>query len=204
MDVPMMRMLPSAAKRAIRAQKGALFNQADQATRRALRAYEAMAKGTPVISLAQVFRSVPFDAHGRPRVAIMRADVRQVRFNAWESRATFEPEWNESREVSKGSAWYRARVVGVDFDQSVRGRKDGYAMVPPVPVSVAGENTGVRAWLEKHWILWEVERWNDQAHRAIADRDPLLLKRLVGDLYAVLDSWELTDIERSLLPGLNG
>lgn len=56
----------------------------------------------------------------------------------------------------------------------------------------------VRGWRTKCLILWEVEEWA----RAAAPRppgDPMLLRRLTGDLYSVEAVWDLTPLEQLVL-----
>jgi len=48
--------------------------------------------------------------------------------------------------------------------------------------------------LEGFHTLWEVETWTLEP-----PRDPVLLRRLGGDLYVVLAVWDLTDLERAVL-----
>ena len=53
--------------------------------------------------------------------------------------------------------------------------------------------------LRPHWglhnyhILWEAD-W-----QKVPPRDPALLERIGGDLYAVLAVWDLTELERAVL-----
>ncbi len=45
-------------------------------------------------------------------------------------------------------------------------------------------------------ILWEAE-W-----QRVAPKDPALLKHVGGHLYAVLATWDLTELERAVLGGI--
>jgi hypothetical protein len=75
----------------------------------------------------------------------------------------------------------------------------GYALVPIVPPSVRGNLD-----LSQHFILWEVERWADNAREVGPDVDPFLLRRVGSDLYAVVGSWDLTPLEQAILAGRRG
>lgn len=46
---------------------------------------------------------------------------------------------------------------------------------------------------DDHYVLWEPETWTEA--RSLPDGDPYLLRRLYGDYFAVLASWELTETE---------
>jgi len=50
--------------------------------------------------------------------------------------------------------------------------------------------------LANYKTLWEVEAW-----KAEPPKDPMLLKPLSGMLYAVLATWDLTEMERAVLRG---
>jgi hypothetical protein len=63
-------------------------------------------------------------------------------------------------------------------------------MVPPVPPGLQP-----KFGLGNYHILWEAE-WE-----MVAPKDPALLKHIGGDLYAVLATWDLTEIERTVLAG---
>jgi hypothetical protein len=43
-------------------------------------------------------------------------------------------------------------------------------------------------------VLWEVERWE-----LVPPTDPALIRHIRGDLWAVLATWDLTEIERHVL-----
>ena len=50
--------------------------------------------------------------------------------------------------------------------------------------------------LENYHLLWEAEwRRNSGSQR----RDPMLLRRIGGDLFAVVAAWDLTDVEKLVL-----
>lgn len=62
------------------------------------------------------------------------------------------------------------------------------AMIPLVPPRLRPNRTCVG-----YHVLWEAE-WE-----LVPPRDPALLKHIGGDLYAVLGTWDLTDLERTVL-----
>jgi hypothetical protein len=63
-------------------------------------------------------------------------------------------------------------------------------VVPPVPP----RHRPRRPRRARLHILWEVEQWDPTP-----PRDPALLRHIRGDLWAVLATWDLTDIERHVL-----
>ena len=49
--------------------------------------------------------------------------------------------------------------------------------------------------LDRYFILWEAD-WQRRA-----PVDPALLRPVGGDLYVVVATWDLTDLERAVLNG---
>jgi hypothetical protein len=49
--------------------------------------------------------------------------------------------------------------------------------------------------LERYYILWEVEDWEE------VPKDPILLKRITKNLFVALAFWNLTPLERALIRG---
>lgn len=71
------------------------------------------------------------------------------------------------------------------------------AMVPIVPPK---HRPGNATTLASYLILWDVDRWEWSALPQ-PPRDPALLSHVGGDIYAVLKTWDLTDLERLVLSG---
>ena len=200
MNVETITMPAHEARKKLAAYRRALHRRADDDYKAAARGYEELAKGRPLLDLGSVFRDVPVDARGRPRLAIARADRQQVRFAHWRTHdtATFRTD------AFRGGA-ARARSPGlfrtVPFRErrSTEGWLTGHALVPMVPAD-ARAAAGFPD-IAKCFILWEVEEWADQPIIAQPDRDPFLLRHLGGDLYAILAAWDLTELERAVMAG---
>ncbi len=64
-------------------------------------------------------------------------------------------------------------------------------MTPIIPPSLRPKHN-----LANYRTLWEVEAWKQEP-----PKDPMLLKPLGGMLYAVLATWDLTEMERAVLRG---
>lgn len=173
----------------------------------ALAGYQALAEGTPLISLTEAIRAGGFDDKMRPRLAVARADRRQVHF-FWPMRGT-QARFSSNLNAAWGRQW-PSLVLTVDMGREhgyqevtrwsgqrpVPRDVEGFALVPLVPADVrpAGD-------LKGHLVLWEVEQWADRRIGAAPDRDPYLLSHLGGDLYAVVAEWELTELERLVMAG---
>lgn len=200
MNVAAMTMPPEDAVAKLRAARRSLHRRADAEYEALAKGYEALAKGLPLVNLAEAIRGAPLDEKGRPRLAVFRADQRQVKVSASRDAFRFSPAvWRSSRTE-------RALEMGFPYPGAIGSRwkgdhyevvnHDGYALVPIVPPEIKGPHD-----LKKCHILWEVEAWADSMIRTVADRDPWLLRHLGGDLYAVLGEWDLTDLERAVMAG---
>lgn len=157
-------------------------------------AYRAMSLGQRIISLSSVLKSAGLNEKKLPCLAICPAGAKWCylsrtsdgfqfsRVERWSKKAdqvvvphsTFPAELNE---------WSWRRKYGFpDLPQK--------ALVPAIPAHFrpAGD-------LDGYYILWEAV-WENAA-----PADPLLLKRLGDNTYAVMAQWDLSPIERAVLEG---
>lgn len=198
MDVATITMEKSEAREKLREYRRGLHRRADTEWERAAVAYEAAAAGKPLLVMSSVIAQAPRDAVSRPRLAIARADQRQVRYQRYRgsNAETFSIPGAHSRlRDSEVRIPIQAETPAfLPSDPRWSGECQGYALIPMVPPDVrAGHD------LSKRFILWEVERWSDRAIAAVPDRDPYLLERIADDLYAVVGEWDLTEIEQAVM-----
>ena len=204
MNVPTMEMHPAEAEARAEEYREALRRRADEEYEQVLAGLERMAEGESVLSLRDAMRSAGTDDRGRPRLAVARADREQVKltvhkrrtfvdFDARSPRATVHSDTLEVRVDLGGrppsDAWGDYRTM-----------ERWYALVPMVPPAGL-RKIGGSSRLREHFVLWEVEEWSPRRIEADPPVDPLLLRRLGGDLHAVLHAWDLTDLERSVMSG---
>lgn len=191
MNVELMTMEPEAARRKLEAYRSRRHADANEEYRRCEEAYAAMAAGTPLIDLQQVFATCPTDGKGRPKLAVARADRKQVFFRSDSRGFAFD---SRARASWSSSNWNNTELrIWFSGDRFVWA-PDGYSTIPMVPADVRPKHGQLKDW----FILWEVEQWSD---RPIIDPpyDPYLLKHIGGTLYAVLAEWDLTEIERAVM-----
>ena len=202
MNVTTITMPVDAAKAKLKAFRSNTHRDAEQMYAEAAKAYEALAEGTPLISLSAAFRTAGFYDNMRPRLAIARADRREVRFTwrAMETTAEFfcgtpvrRAGPTLTRTVDLGRRHDREALPPPNRETTIR----SYALVPMVPADVRPPTGQLKDW----FTLWEVERWYDRPKHMEAPVDPMLLKHIGGDLYAVLAQWGLTAVERLILEG---
>jgi len=155
--------------------------------------YRAAARGLPVIVLPDVFAAGGWFDNGLPHLAIARADATTVRVqvNGWrdERRSVVFADDEFSR--NQGARVGR-HTVRVSMPPPPDGRQfRGTTTVPLIPPR--HRPTSNRR-LHTHHVLWEVEAWDPTP-----PRDPALLRHIRGDLWAVVATWDLTDLERAVL-----
>jgi len=176
-----------------------------------LRGYRALAKGHAVIDLPKCIRlGGEFEDTKLPRLAVATASHEFV----WAERraegdVTFLPgrrsSWGSNR-ISHGRRKDVYRFPegtlpehpysDAEFDRHRRSHPwggDWRAMVPIVPPSLRPAHS-----LDGYATLFEVAEW---APDPTAPRDPALLKHIGGDLYAVVATWDLTELEQAVLNG---
>jgi hypothetical protein len=206
MNVSKIEMDPGQAQLKLNAYKERLAarhsQQVDAEWRSAMDAYKELAKGTPLIDPVAAIRENGWRPDGRPVLAIARADQKRCRFECSPSWATnnlaaltpsqwtfigSKQQWDKQRQSN-----LRFCVRDVTAVPPVQ-PKQGTAMVPMVP---ADAMPAKGCDLSKHWILWEVESWD-----FAPPIDPILLRPIGGDLYAVVAQWDLTEVERAIITG---
>jgi hypothetical protein len=215
MDVTTITMDPVVAQAKLDAYRGALERrhsaEVDGEWRAAADAYKELAKGTPLIDPEAAIREAGWRADARPVLAIARADMARVDWRVSRNSLRWNPEtktyignwspmeWHYAALRRKESGWSRRNGAGKAFlipnitAEPPSEPKGGVAMVPMVPPDVLPARG---CDLSKHFILWEVESWD-----AAPPIDPILLRPIGGDLYAVVAQWDLTEIERAIIAG---
>ena len=200
------------ARRAYLDYKRAVLSAASPEERREYeglwRGYKAIAAGQQVLDLAQTMRAAGLQPDTLyPRLAICRADARLCRVTlAEDGSARFGDEafrWRRSprRVVTLPRGTLPRYVQTWAKGQPQRWRPGGLmeregwrneatALVPIVPPRLHPH-----AALERFHILW------DAVWLPAPPKDPLLVRHLAGQLYAIVAQWDLTPLEQAVLAG---
>lgn len=144
-----------------------------------MRAYRQIAQGKIIIQAYESIRRAGLNDEALPKLAMCRANEKKIICDVWNDRVTFKPE-----------GYYRgwSRVTSIEWQQTPRrDHKRGMAIVPLVPLPQRP-----KAALSGYHILWEAD-W----HKVPVD--PMLLRKLSGDLWLVVAAWDLTDVERAVI-----
>lgn len=171
-------------------------------------AYRAAKRGHGVISLRRAFEIAGQFPNGLPRLAIVSADAKRCRVDARTTsrdttvlyRFSDADYFATDRAPLVGANHVHVRVddvwqivsTGVRRNRSWNdGSTDsGSTIVPSIPPQLRPKPNKLR---HCH-ILWEVEKWDPTP-----PVDPALVKHIRGDLWAVLATWDLTELERLVL-----
>lgn len=170
--------------------------------------YEQLSNGAKIIDVGIAIREGGFDHEMRPRLALARADRKQVRFqwhghnekgefyagnvNRYGCAIRFYQQFNEIIDFNRRHGKVHENSSGNNWPKTV----EGFALVPLVPPDVRPSGP-----LKEFHILWEVEAWSDTPLDARPDIDPYLLRHIRGDLYEIIAEWDLTDLERAAMAG---
>lgn len=182
MNVPTITMDREAAKDAYREYRQACRDNPSEADRVVMMGYKAMAKGRAIIDLVQAMAAGGLDKQGRPKLAVGRASWEWIEY-----RCYFNGDVHFSRRPWSNYPDYIIPPGTFNAD-SIDRKKSWQAMVPAIPPSIRPASN-----LDQYHILWEAE-W-----QVVPPRDPLLLRKLNGNLYVVLAVWDLTELERAVL-----
>lgn len=152
----------------------------------------AAKRGLPIIVLSECIRAGGFFDDGYPRLAVARADAKQVTVRFPSNGDLVYEDGVPERWVGRN----RGALVGAD---TVRVRdvmpthgwlRTATTVVPSIPPR--HRPNGKRIGL--FHVLWEVEKWD-----RTPPVDPALIRHIRGDLWAVVATWDLTDLERAVL-----
>ena len=184
MNVDTIQMPSSKAWNAFQQYRAAVRQKYSDTDAALMKGYRALAQGKKVLDLVGVMRQAGLDSQGRPKLAICRADGGRVQCETW---------WNGSAEFWCGDQRQNA-VAGrrIRLPAGIFPHRDGVrvsALVPTIPPEFRPASD-----LRHYHVLWEAE-WTS------VPKDPLLLRHLGRNLYAVLAQWDLTPLEQAVLAG---
>jgi len=159
-----------------------------------MQGYKQLARGLAILSLSRAMKLGGL-RNGLPRLAICRADVPRCWLLA-RTNGSCEFTTNRSSRMSRRTIRDRVSLPEGTFPgikpADVWSDNQSYdaksAIVPSVPPRLRPRGS-----LGLYHVLWEAEWTNEPP------RDPALLRYLRGDLWAVLATWDLTEIERLVI-----
>lgn len=170
------------------------------------RAYRALSKGLKVIDIYRAFEKTGLKTDGTPKLAIVRADSKEVYFTkqangAGRFKRTEPRGWGNQETVSEvrlpEGTFPEWEVEMVGASPTSRGwqrikNPELVTNVPFIPAHVV-----IPGKLENYFILFEVDKWR----RNVAVKDPYLLQRLNDNTFVVLAEWDVSDVEAIVMRG---
>lgn len=194
MKVATLSMPYNEARRKAEAYKRAMQRNPQAADEVLMKGYSAIARGKRVIDINAVIHAGGYDTEHRPKLAIARADQKEIHFFYDGARPTFSSWSNGSK---KNPSRERHFVLPPRPDETsprwaVLRDVHARAMVPLVPADVRPDSH-----LRNFHILWE-------ANWVAAPVDPILLRRIGGSFFAIIAQWDLTELERAVMNGRIG
>jgi hypothetical protein len=154
------------------------------------RAYREIASGRVLIRALESIKAAGLDEQGRPKLAIVRADHKCVQMSIGPSRGThFQPmAFRKSRSAWSAGHWYTTSHHAINVpDLQCNQHVSAQALVPLIPVHLRPQTA-----IDAYHILWEAD-WK------AVPTDPMLLRKIGGDLWIVVAAWDLTEIERVVM-----
>lgn len=186
METQMISMDPAKAKEAFHNYRAMIKRKHTVDDEILMRGYKHLAKGKQVLDLIDVMKKIGVDERGRPQLAIARA--------SWEKcwlYKTIDGETTFSRDRYVAANATRPKViipVGTFPPNTGESIRNLSARVPAIPPQFKPHGS-----LDLYHILWDAKWTNDPPH------DPILLRHLGRNVYAVLAVWDLSPLERALL-----
>jgi hypothetical protein len=154
------------------------------------RAYQLMAQGRLIVKAIESVAKAGLNDKKLPKLALVRADAMECKLithHDGSATMTSEPRlWRRGNAAA--SKWIDFPVGSFPgVSSSFRGH---IAIVPGVPVHLRPKRG-----LANYHILWEAE-WS-----RVIPKDPMLVRRIgaQADLWLVVASWDLTEVERTVL-----
>ena len=169
------------------------------------RAYGHMKHGGKIIDIFKAFKDSGLKEDGNPKIAICRADGERCYLSKQgNGSAIFSHSRPDRWGRQRARKTYKEILIPEGsfkwLDKHGRETKSRYqikdeevsTIAPIIPPQILIGS--VRHNLRNYHILWEVESW-----KAEPPRDPILLKMITPNLFAVLATWELTELERAII-----
>lgn len=187
MNVQTISMDKQEARKAFEQYRAAVRQRHNEEDKAIMDGYRALSKGTPIINVREAIIAAGLDHLYHPRLAIARADFKRCFYKGWAGgSARFSNERWSSASTIRGGVF---NLPDGSFPAFKGNSIEAEAVVPNVPPQFRPLGA-----LKRYHILWEAD-WKRVPH------DPMLLRYLGGELFAVLAVWDLTEVERAVLAG---
>jgi len=155
-----------------------------------------MKEGRELLDVYKVIKNAGLNENDEPKLVIARADLRNVRFEKQDEGAGMFYMNSSSRDdvrlPQNSFKIHWKREDGEKEDSWRIENKRIQTKVPIVPIELLPEGD-----LSNYYILWETSDWEVLPET----KDPILLRRISENLFAILGTWDLTELEQSIIAG---
>lgn len=170
------------------------------------RVYGHMTHGGKVIDIFKAFKDTGLNHKGNPQIAICRADAKKcylqklhdgaavfshIPLKRWDTRWSARKTQKEIEVPNETFIWKNSLGKKATYQSQIENSQLS-TIAPIIPPHILIEK--VKYKLKNYHILWEVEEWKPEP-----PRDPILLKQITTNLFGVLATWDLTEIERAII-----
>lgn len=212
MDVDKIKMPKEVAEIEWKKYNALLKKRKDNYLKDMKKAMYQLKQGYELIDIYVVMEKVGLNKLQQPKLAIARADWKDVHFVKKDAGRGFFAGINRSwHSDSEGDVdlkpetfmhWSRMQEEITMSDKSKRMIDSRWDIANPTlktKVPIIPSHLEPETSLENYYILWEVEQWEDVPPPR---DDPILLKRITQNLFVILGAWDVTDLEQSIIRGL--
>lgn len=168
-------------------QSGGYYKQARPMYRDLKKIYHQMKSGNKIIDLKETIQIGGVHPSGAPKLAVASIYEKQVYCHR-RAENFIHFKYNDYAYDNRGD---KNRVMFNNMKLPTVGNSTVYwkAPVPLIPPQYAPKEK-----MDDLFILWEVDSWSP-----VAPVDPYLLRRLTNTHFVVLEGWDLTELERSVM-----
>ncbi len=168
--------------------------------------YGHLRYGKKIIDIYDSFKKAGLNEDGDPRLAICRADAKECYCQKHEDgSAIFSLDrnidyWDPARKtlndvkLPSGTFQWQKKDPSHSLHRWNIKNERVKTIVPIIPAKILVNE--VKVLLKNFHIIWEVPEW-----KPVPPKDPILVKQLTPNLFGVLATWDLTELERAIIRG---
>jgi len=145
-----------------------------------------------IIDVYEALRFVGLNNKQEPRLAIVRADAKLCYFHKEDNNKGFFSFDDYNSHSYKFNVNLPSNIFKINWKRdrwSIKNRSL-QTKVPIVPANCMPKGN-----LKEYYLLWEVDKWEN------IPNDPILLKRITKNLFAIIKTWKLSKLEKALIAG---
>lgn len=189
--------------------KEGYVSKSSKIVRDLLAIYKHLEHKGQIIELYGAFKKAGLTENGNPRIAIVRADsafchlFKKKNGGAIFSRErlnTVERDWSNRAIFKEGDLELPAQTYAWPLKENRLTERYFKTVSPMIPPRIAVAISAKIVPYHYH-VLFEAEYWSRDPEPPSAPRDPILGRLITPNMFAVYASWDLTELEMSLLKG---